>query len=472
MISINNKEPQIYYGSTKVKEVYKGSKKIYPTETIEYYGIQWDESVTPHVVTRIGNLEYHKTLPIQSKLRGCVVQGTTIQYYLDAEDWSKKQDGTASVLDGTDGVVKVHTPKFYGKSEEEGTIRRVYISETKIDDTWVTIPEMLIDAYRPTMISTVPDSGYLSTLQAYTLVSVVNTSTGLRGGNGSATYDSYLTTDPFRTTLGKPRTSMSRATARTRARQAGAELLNYEQYKWIFYWLYVIEYASFNCQAAFNSSLTSEGYHQGGLGSGTTGGNWNYWTYYSNNNPLIPCGYCNEFGNGTGVKQAQFTMPTESGGEQTQEYTINVPRWRGFDNPFGDIQTNIEGVVINTPVEGASDTSIMPTTYTMPDPSKYTDDLETAQQNADKTFTLPHTQNYIKEFYLGTEADIVPKEASGTSTIKYDYYWNNYDSNVKTLLVGGSFYTGSGAGLGGFRCTSSVGNSPAHVGFRTVNVLS
>ena len=84
-------------------------------------------------------------------------------------------------------------------------------------------------------------------------------------------------------------------------------------------------------------------------------------------------------------------MPTESGGEQTQEYTINVPRWRGFDNPFGDIWTNIEGVVINTPVEGASDTSIMPTTYTMPDPSKYTDDLETAQQNADKTFTLPHT---------------------------------------------------------------------------------
>lgn len=31
MVSINNKEPQIYYGSTPIKEVYKGSTKIYPS---------------------------------------------------------------------------------------------------------------------------------------------------------------------------------------------------------------------------------------------------------------------------------------------------------------------------------------------------------------------------------------------------------------------------------------------------------
>ena len=27
---------------------------------------------------------------------------------------------------------------------------------------------------------------------------------------------------------------------------------------------------------------------------------------------------------------------------------LQVPRWRGFDNPFGDIWTNLEGVIIET----------------------------------------------------------------------------------------------------------------------------
>lgn len=471
MISINNKEPQIYYGSTKVKEVYKGSKKIYPTETIEYYGIQWDESVTPHVVTRIGNLEYHKTLPIQSKLRGCVVQGTTIQYYLDAEDWSKKEDGTASVLDGTDGVVRVHTPKFYGKSEVDGDIRRVMVSETKIDSTWHEIPEMLIDAYRSTSINTAVESGYLSTLPVNTLVSVVNTTTNLRGGNNSSTNDSYLSTDPCKTQLGKPRTSINRSTARTRARQNNSELLSYEQYKWIFYWLYVIEYASFNCQAAFNSNLTVEGYHQGGLGNGATIGNWNYWTYYNSNYPLTPCGYCNDIGNGTGIKRMTVVMPTVSGGEPTQTYNIDIPRWRGFDNPFGDIWTNLDGIVIDTPSSGATDTSVFPTAYIILDPEKYTDSLDTAKQNADKTFTLARTQNYITEFHISDDAEITPKTVGSQTNKLYDYYWVNYDDSPETLLVGGGFSTGSSAGLGGFHSNSGVGTSASIVGFRTVAVL-
>jgi len=44
--------------------------------------------------------------------------------------------GEKARLDGYDGTVRVYCPNFYIKSESEGTKRRVWISEAKIDDTW------------------------------------------------------------------------------------------------------------------------------------------------------------------------------------------------------------------------------------------------------------------------------------------------------------------------------------------------
>lgn len=473
MININGKEPTIYVGSKKVQAIYVGSTYVYPT--MNWYGVEWDVTNSSPVLTRIGNLQLHKTLPIQSQFKGCVSQGTTIQYYLDENDWSKKADGTASVLDGTDGVVRVHTPKFYYKTEVEGNKRRVMVSLEQIDSTWHEMPAMLVDAYRSTQINTVPDSGYLSTLTANTLVSVMNTTANLRGGNNNSANDGYLSTDPFRTQLGKPRTSLSRANARTRARQAGSELMNFEQYQWIFYWLYVIEYANFNSQAAFNSALTSEGYHQGGLGNGVTTANWTYWAYYNSNHSLIPCGYCNDLGNHTGVKQATIVFPTASDGSTTQSYTFQVPRWRGFDNPFGDIWTNLDGVVIDTPLTGADDTSVLPTFYSVSNPDNYTDSLDTISTTAEKTFSLPHTQNWITRWNdENGEINMVPSSTTGGSSTTYmcDQMYVNYDDTPETLLVGGSAIRSSHAGLGFFYATYGVGHATTSVGFRTLNVLS
>ena len=45
--------------------------------------------------------------------------------------------------------------------------------------------------------------------------SVVNYSPQFRGGNNNSSYDQYLTTDKFRTQLGKPRTAITRSTVRT-----------------------------------------------------------------------------------------------------------------------------------------------------------------------------------------------------------------------------------------------------------------
>lgn len=85
-------------------------------EDIYSYGVEWDTTVADPALTRIGNSLLHKSLPIQSQYKGCVANNGVINYYLDPNDWSKKITGEDSVLDGTDGTVRVHTPKFYGKS--------------------------------------------------------------------------------------------------------------------------------------------------------------------------------------------------------------------------------------------------------------------------------------------------------------------------------------------------------------------
>ena len=91
---------------------------------------------------------------------------------------------------------KVYTPEFYIKSEEDGDKRRVWISTMKLGDNWLYQEPLLIDAYKPTVLSSVPTNmGFLSTLETSSIVSIANTETYCRGGNGISTYDKYLTGD-------------------------------------------------------------------------------------------------------------------------------------------------------------------------------------------------------------------------------------------------------------------------------------
>ena len=407
------------------------------------YGVEWDITVADPTCTRIGNPLFHKSLPIQSEYKGCVVKNGKLQYYLNPNDWSKKSNGEPSHLDGTDGDVMIHTPKFYGKSGSNGNKRWVRISTVQIDTSWTEIPEMFISAYR---ITTFVDSGRGK------VASVVNTTEGYRGGGVRANFDQYLSTDKFMTDLGKPRSGISRATARTMANNSGQELLCYEFYKWIFYWNYVIEYANFNSQKEFNSELTSDGYHQGGLGLGLTTWDWNLWNTYNGGYAITPCGYTNEFGNFSGVKAIQLQSP---------EKTLYANRWRGFENPFGDIWTNLEGIVIKRDAAEANSN-----VYTTTDVSKYGDDyslFDIAGVEIDQ-------DGYIGTFDLGSKAEIIPYSITGSeSTYKCDYHWcNAYLVEKRTLLVGGGANNGGQAGLGFFSSNTRVGYASADVGFRSL----
>lgn len=407
------------------------------------YGVEWDITVADPTCTRIGNPLFHKSLPIQSEYKGCVVKNGKLQYYLNPNDWSKKSNGEPSHLDGTDGDVMIRTPRFYGKSGSNGNKRWVRISTVKVDDSWVEIPEMFISAYRNT-IYTDEDTTKVA--------SVVSTDAKYRGGGRRSEYDQYLTTDQFKTDLGKPVSGISRATMRTYAAAAGQELLCYEFYKWIFYWNYVIEYASFNSQKEFKSELTSDGYHQGGLGPGLSTRDWNTWSTYNGEYAITPCGYTNEFGNFSGVKAIQIQSP---------EMTLYANRWRGFENPFGDIYTNLEGIVIKRDAAKANSN-----VYTTTDVSKYGDDyslfdiagVEVAQDG------------FVATFDLGSKAEIIPSSIDGSeSTYKCDYHWCNADSVEKrTLMVGDVIASGGWAGLCFFLSSEAVDSDNIHSGFRSL----
>jgi len=190
------------------------------------------------------------------------------------------------------------------------------------------------------------------------------------------------------------------------------------------------------------------------------------WSGYNATYPLTPCGYCNEFGNFTGVKDLVIPECTAQGGTNTvATHTFKVPRWRGFDNPFGDIWTNLDGVVI---VRAAANE--INTVYTTTNISEFTDVV------GEKTVAGYEvaSDGYIKAFDLGKTAEIIPSAVGGSTTtyICDSHYCNASSTALRTLLVGGDAYGGSGAGLGYFASSNVVGVASSIIGFRTLNRVS
>ena len=511
---------------------------IFNLEDTLAYGVQFDMTVADPHLTRIGNMSFHKSLPIQSQLKGCIAQRGKVIYWLNESDWRFRKepitesldltvrgdvytmgsrifqtlqydkqwvkiDGVAcqissidpdagiatllvndelkalslksgtksielgAVLNGYDGTVRVHCPGFYIKSTVNGNVAKVLLSTVKIDSTYTYQPEILVDAYRSTTLNEVPKNmGYLTKLTDHCAISVVNTNAYCRGGSGDRQQgDQYLATDPFRTDLGKPGTNMSRNKMRDCSGYSGSQMLSYDQYKNIFYWLYVVEYANFNSQEAYNATLTDEGYHQGGMGNGIT--TMKNWSSYNESYPLTPCGYGNTLGNRTGLVPLTIPGFIISGTTTMQTaQTMQMPRWRGFDNPFGDLLTNLDGIIIDADADNHP--NHMNYVYTCQDASKYADTLNDSYVKVGEEI---HQDDYTRSFDLGDAAHIIPHVMGGNVTIYIcdAHFSGGTDSYLRTLLVGGDASDGADAGLGDFVSAIQVSGNRPTIGFRTVS---
>lgn len=416
------------------------------------YGIEWDITVADSACTRIGNMSMHRTLPIQSAFKGCVAKGNKIQYYLDPNDWSKKADGSASVLDGTDGDVRVDTGNvWYYKGFEGSNKRQFRMSLTKVDDTWTEVPRLLISAWGVTLDRTI-----VGTPKACV---VMNTSAAYRGGNNDSSLDSYLDTLPCRSNLGKPATNISRITMRTYMANANnnQEILCYDFYKALC-WCYYVEYANFNCQLKFNAELTSDGYHQGGLGDGlTTFKQVNAWKKFNNSNPIAPCGYLNDIGNFSGVKEIFIPTTVIDDSYSINAITLKPCKYRGFENLFGDYHKNLEGIVLQK-----SDADSANVIYATSDNTKFDDDV----LNKEIRGTEAKDSGYIKTFVFGNKAEIVPATVGANpATYKSDYHYTNNNTNKKMLTAGGIALEGPYTGFCYSNSTRDVNSYNAYIGF-------
>lgn len=396
-------------------------------ETIYAYGVQWDKADSNPDVTRIGNMDLHASLPVQSLMRGCLLNddGEVVKY-LNASDW------TSETRDGSQGQVMVEIPHFYWKfAEDANGIQSAKLSLQPLNgykEVWHS--PMYVSAYQATLDRT-----------NLKLASVVNTTAQYRGGNNTSTLDE----DSQKTLLGRPATNISLTNFRTyaRNRKTNSTEWNCNTYlmQKVLYWLFVVEYATLNSQKSFDNTLTTEGYKKGGLGAGVTNVNDTAWNNYNSRNPFVPCGYTDSLGNGTG--QASIVMPL---GTNDADVTIYVPRYRGIENPFGHIWQWTDGVLVN--VQSGDDGESQ--CYVTTNPSDFS-----SSSYSDYTYigNEPRTNGYIKDVLFGADGDILAKtnQTDSTTASKYycDYHYVNIPASaaLRALLFGGHSTSGSSAGL-------------------------
>lgn len=390
-----------------------------------YYGIEWDKTVSNPIPTRIGKNELHQSLPVQSLMRRCVLKDNgTVNYYLHANDSSKRDNGAAANLTGADGQFMVELPDAYMRFETDGNKCRALMSDRPL-------PGFI--KWRKDYVSADEACVQRSTT---TLCAVVNNDADYRGGNNNTAYD---TTD--HSLLGRPATSISLTNFRAYARKRGSVSWNCNLYQTHrkLWWFFAIEYCNFNSQATFNAALTADGFHQGGLGAGVTtlaSAAWNTWNAY---NPFVPCGHTLSLGNHTGC--VPYELPAGYG----SALTVQVPSYRGVTNPFGHIWKWTDGCLCNIQSDAAGGLSEF---FMCDNPAEF---ASTIGAGYELRGNLPRKEGYVKKLILGEHGEIMPLELGGGSTTYLcDYFYTNIPTSgeaTRGVLFGGTAASGASAGF-------------------------
>ena len=410
-----------------------------------YYGIEWDTTVSNPKPTRIGKMELHKELPLQSMMRNCILKNDgSVAYYLHANDSTKQDNGAAADLTGATGQMETELPDMYVRFETDGNKCR-HLQSTE--------PLPGFHLWRKGYIGSVEATVQRSTT---TLASVCNTDADYRGGNNDATRDGT-----YRTMLGMPATNISLTNFRAYARKRGSTEWNCNLYRLhkMMWWLFAVEYANFNSQADFNAALDENGYHQGGLGAGVTTWDGTSWNNYNGYYPLVPCGVTNSLGNHTGTVDYNVI-----GSDGSTVKTFAVPRYRGVENPFGHIWKWTDGCKCIIQSEASGGLSKF---YVCDNPANFTSSGTT---NYEYRGNLPRSEGFVKSLILGEDGEIMPLAVGGGSTTYFcDYFYTNIPTSGESergVLFGGDANAGARAGFVCARTHSTATAAYALVGSR------
>lgn len=393
----------------------------------DWYGVSWSETSSNPDCTRIGNMDMHRSLPIQSMMKPFAFQ--TQSLYKDQFVPLKEN----------------FTEGMYGHVDN-GEAGQVSITV----NIMVRIPEFwYIDDYIPSSkthnlkICHHAKPGWYHHKEAY--VSAYELcETSLNSGKVCSTKGLI------------PLVSRTREILRKAARNIGFEgeakwnIYTYEEHRAICH-LFLVEYATRNSQKAVNTELTPEGFRQGGLGSGCTTGTAtiNGATTYS----FIRTGSSDSLGSGSGEVTVTIQQ-TDQSGSNTSTITRKCNRYRGIENPFGHIWKHTDDVI-----------SKYEQTYRTWYKSVKPDQFATNKNNSYKPLCSVNSiaTGYKTEIKATPNCDFFAMKCDNGSETTYwcDYNWDNTDGSEHCLLIGGGSGDGGRAGLFSLYSTDGVGSSYA-----------
>lgn len=395
----------------------------------DWYGVSWSETSSNPDCTRIGNMDMHRSLPIQSMMKPFAFQ-TQPRY---KEQYVPLQE---------DFINSYYNHNTNTGSEQVSSVNNIMI---RIPEFWY------IDDYTPSTkthnLKICPHAkpgwnhhkeAFVGAYEAFNLNNQRLLST--------ATY--------------VPTVAFTRDVGRTCARANGFDgeskwnLYTYEEHRAICH-LFLVEYATRNSQKAVNTELTPEGFRQGGLGSGCTTGTVTIngaqtWSF-------IPTGSSDSLGSGSGEVTVTIQQ-TDSSGSNTSTITRKCNRYRGIENPFGHIWKHIDDVI--SVYEGG-----WRTWYKSIKPDQFANNKNTSYKPLTSAAVVT---GYKTEIKATPTCDFFAEACTNGSETTYwcDYNWDNTDTSEHCLLIGGRSGSGGSAGLFYLSSRAGVGTSYVAIGSR------
>lgn len=400
----------------------------------DWYGVSWSETSSNPDCTRIGNMDMHRSLPIQSMMKPFVITNYRHQSpenILPIDDnfsksfYSTESNAQQEVVSSLDTDIMIRIPEFWYTDE--------YVPSSKTHNLkicphakpgWYHHKEAYVGAYE--LCETSTSSGKVCSAKG--LIPLVGrTREVLRKAVRGSGFDG----------------------------EAKWNLYTYEEHRAICH-LFLVEYATRNSQKAVNTELTPEGFRQGGLGSGCTTGTATIngaktWSF-------IPTGSSDSLGSGSGEVTVTIQQ-TDSSGSNTSTITRKCNRYRGIENPFGHIWKHTDDIIS---VYGNGHR----TWYKSVKPNQFATNKNTSYKPFCASTMV--SNGYKTEIKATPTCDFFATSVSGGSETTYwcDYNWDNTDTSEHCLLIGSRSGAGGSAGLFSLNSDAGVGYSDANVGSR------
>lgn len=400
----------------------------------DWYGVSWSETSSNPDCTRIGNMDMHRSLPIQSMMKGYLYfkDGNPLYRMLKLNDsWTKCENYSAggwrdvdTLLEDNNINVMIKIPEFWWIDD--------YVESTETHNL------KICPHAKP---------GWHHHKEAYV-----------------SAYEGYIDGNYYRSYKNKiPSVGFTRSAIRPKARANGLgnswNIYTYNEHRAICH-LFLIEYATRNSQKAVNTALTVEGFRQGGLGSGCTTGTVtiNGATTYS----FIPTGSSDSLGSGSGEVTVTIQQ-TDSSGSNTTTTTRKCNRYRGIENPFGHVWKHTDDV-ISVYISGYG-TRFW---YKCDSPDHFGDSISNDNPYYKNIAANAVVTGYKTKIVTTSTCDFFALSCNNGSETTYwcDYNWDNTDGSLHCLLIGGRSGDGGKAGLFALDSYNGVGYSYAAIGSR------